>query len=173
MKNHEMSVHKDDIELAEQISRDHPGYQGQVFTAVLTALLISRVGQKDTRIGSVVRHSPKPIAATEFFAKLRPSHDVDKVLGAAYFLETYGHASDFTADEIKKCLLQGKVKPPSNVSLALLRNAQKGLMTQTEKDEGRKKSWLLTQTGVAALEETLQFVARNQKQTEKRQKEKK
>ena len=88
-------------------------------------------------------------------------------------METYGHVSDFTADEIKKCLLRGKVKPPSNISLAVLRNAQKGLMTQTEKGEGRKKSWLLTQTGVAVLEETLRSVAGDQKQTEKRQKEEK
>lgn len=157
MSEQEIPVDKKDIELAERISSDYPGHREQVFTAVLTSVLIGRSAKKDK--DSVVSLGPrrlaKPIAATEFFAKLKPGQDVDKVLGAAYFLETYAKAQDFTPEEIKKCLLEGKIKPPANISLAVLRNAQKGLMAQAGKREGARKSWILTQTGTEAVEQLL------------------
>jgi hypothetical protein len=97
----------------------------------------------------------KPMAVTEFFARLRPRRGTDQVLGAAYFLETWRDLSSFTAADLTRCLLEGRIKPPSNVSLAILRNAKKGLMAQAQDKSGRQKSWMVTQMGAQIVEEKL------------------
>ena len=155
MQGLNLGVTKEDLELAQSVSAQHGPYANSVFTAVLTASLLIRHTE-----GSITRKQPTPrhekaTAATEFFARLRPRRDTDRILGAAYFLETWRGASSFTAGELTQCLLEGKLKPPANVSLAILRNAKKGLMAQLKDKSGRQKSWMLTQTGIEALEEKL------------------
>lgn len=155
MKDIGSFVRNEDVDLAETISRKYPGYQAQVFTAVLCAILVNRA---DAPVNSDARQSnraPKPMTVTEFFAKLRPSLDVEKVLVAAYFLEKHRNVANFGVEDLKGCILQGKIKPPANPSLAVLRNAQKGLMAEIEKREAGKKSWILTQTGAEAVEQML------------------
>lgn len=155
MKGTGLAVSNEDVDLAETISREHPKYHAQVFTAVLCAILVSRSGAVVSSPGGDANRAPKPMTITEFFARLKPSQDVEKALAAAYFLERYRNAADFTVEELKACILQGKIKPPANISLAVLRNAQKGLMAETGKREGGKKSWIVTQSGSEAVEQLL------------------
>lgn len=155
MQSPRLSVTKADIELAESLSAQQGAHADAVFTAVLTACLLKRqMGESIPRKDQIVRRV-KPIAPTEFFARLRPRQGTDQVMVAAYFLESFRDASAFTADDLRQCLLEARVKPPANISLAVLRNAQRGLMAQSEKRAGPHKAWILTQTGIKSIEETL------------------
>jgi hypothetical protein len=150
-----LRVTKGDLELAEAISAEHGPRADAVFTAVLTASLLLRHTEESIPHRQQLVGREKPMAATEFFARLRPRRGTDQVLGAAYFLETWRDASSFSATDLRRCLLEGRLKPPSNVSLAILRNAKKGLMAQVKDKSGRQKSWMVTQTGVQTVEEKL------------------
>jgi len=138
------------VGIAQQISAGFPDRETQVFTAVLTALLLGGGGL--TVAPREQSGGEKPLTAAEFFARLRPTQDVDKALTAAYFSDVFRSRAEFSADEIKQLLLEAKVAPPSNVSLAILRNAQRGLVAQKEK-QGKKITWLITQTGIEKVKE--------------------
>lgn len=149
MSAERITLSDQDIELAETLSAKYATHRKEVFTAVLTALLTS---QPESAVSGPTKHKPKPMAPTEFFAAIRPAQETDRVLCAGYFLETYGNVSNFTVDHVKQCLLQAKIPPPANISLAILRNAQKGLMVETGEKQGGKKAWTLTQMGIEAVQ---------------------
>lgn len=155
MGHDEVELMQEDIDFADRLSAKYVDRRHEVFAAVLSALLVKRIlegpGDRAPRRATLA----KPTAPTEFFAKLRPAQDVDKVLGAAFFLEAFREKAEFGADELKACLVEGKIHPPSNISLAILRNAQKGLVSPKGK-KGGKKLWFLTQTGTEAVQKLLQ-----------------
>jgi hypothetical protein len=162
---------KSEIEYAEGVSRNYPERREQVFVAILVASLISKQasvpndgGSPRARKGEEVPPVGRSFTASELFARLRPGLNTDKILGAAYFLDAVRHVEGFTADELKGLLLEAKVAPPKNTSLAALRNAQKGLMAQRSRD-GKKISWMITQTGIEAVQERLQEVSDPSKNT--------
>jgi hypothetical protein len=134
------------VATARQASQPFPNEAEQVFTAVLTALLLQSQ-TSDITHHTVPSPRPKPITASEFFSRLRPTQDVDKVLSAAYFVDVYRSKAEFSAEELRQTLLEAKVSPPKNVSLGVLRNAQRGLIAQKDK-QGKKITWLITQTGL-------------------------
>lgn len=152
MGNKKVEVRGTDVEFALEASRRFPEHSREVFTAALTARLVANLGAEATLREEQRAATPKPMAATEFFAQLKLDQDVDKVLAAAYFLEKYRKSSAFTAGDVKKCLVEAKVSPPSNISLAVLRNARKGHVGQTGEKQAKKISWFLTQTGIGAVE---------------------
>ncbi len=156
------SVSESDIEMAEKLSSGHGQHKPQVFCAVLAAVLVERLW----KIAGAELHTPLPklkaMAVTEFFAKLRPALDVDKVLGAAYFLQAIRDVSAFTSEALRACLLEGRVKPPTNVSLAALANSKKGMLAPTGKKEAGKISWFITQSGMEAIEARLRSVEERQ-----------
>jgi hypothetical protein len=134
------------VDAARQASGHFPNEAEQVFTAVLTALLLQ--GPPSHSIHDTAdTMKPKPLTASEFFSRLRPTQDVDKVLSAAYFCDVYRSKAEFSAEELRQTLLEAKISPPKNVSLGVLRNAQRGLIAQKEK-QGKKITWLITQTGI-------------------------
>lgn len=139
------------VEIAQEISADFPQQESQVFTAVLTALLLGGRTQADAPLTQQPLEE-RPLTAAEFFAQLRPAQDVDKALSAAYFTDVFRNRSEFSAEELRQVLADAKVSPPSNVSLAVLRNAQRGLMAQKEK-HGKRITWLITQSGIEKVKE--------------------
>ena len=132
------------VAAARQASGHFPNEAEQVFTAVLTALLLQGPPSDST---DATANRVKPITASEFFSRLRPTQDVDKVLSAAYFCDVHRSKAEFSAEELRQTLLEAKISPPKNVSLGVLRNAQRGLIAQKEK-QGKKITWLITQTGL-------------------------
>lgn len=154
---------KGEIEYADNVSKHYPERREHVFVAVLTARLINRdpalgraeAGPRQPQQTDTSRGGRESLTASELFAQLRPELDTDKVLDAAYFLDSVRRVEAFSADELKGLLLEAKVAPPKNASLAALRNSQKGLMAQRGKD-GKKISWMITQTGIEAVKQRLQ-----------------
>ena len=155
MLTNNLEVMQSDIDLAASLSARHPEHRQAVFTAVLTLALFERLHADGGEPPVPTAGKRKPMTPTEFFARLKPSQDVDRVLGAAYFVEAYNGLKNFTVHDLEECLMAGKIKVPSNPSLAALQNAKKGLMAEAEK-HGRTISWYLTQTGVDHVERALQ-----------------
>jgi hypothetical protein len=141
-----------DMELAEKVSSGFPEHRTEVLTAVLTALLLR--GRQLGEDVSPTRKASRPLAATEFFSRIKPTKDVERVLSAAYFLDSSRQRSEFTVEEIRDCLVEAKVQLPENISLAALRNAKSGLMAQKQK-QGRKIVWFITQTGIEKVQAAL------------------
>jgi hypothetical protein len=141
------------VAAARQASGHFPNEAEQVFTAVLTALLLQGPPSHSTHdtADNTDTMKPKPLTASEFFSRLRPTQDVDKVLSAAYFVDVYRNKAEFSAEELRQTLLEAKISPPKNVSLGVLRNAQRGLIAQKEK-QGKKITWLITQTGLEKVQ---------------------
>jgi len=140
---------------AENASEQYPERKREVFISILTANLVAGIlqGSQKARPGSVL--SEKPRTTAELFAEVSPSQDTDKVLLAAYFLDSIGGVEEFTSDDLAKCLKEAKIRPPSNVSLASLRSARKGTLAQKRK-VGKKIFWSITQTGINAIERLIQ-----------------
>jgi hypothetical protein len=150
---------RDQVERADAISREFPERRDAVFAAVLAANLVARLLSdvpSEERTSTVAVR--KDITPSELFARLRPGQDTDKVLVAAYFLDELRAKATFTAEELRSLVLEAKVAAPKNVSLAVLRNAQKGTIAQTSKD-GRKVFWMITQSGLEVIQQRLQEFA--------------
>ncbi|HEY2461473.1 MAG TPA: hypothetical protein VGI16_11725 [Candidatus Acidoferrum sp.] len=138
------------VDEARTISREFAQEETQVFTAVLTALLLQSPSSGERMTELRGQPSVKGLTVAEFFFQIRPAQDVDKALAAAYFLDAFRSKGEFVGEELRQVLLEAKVSPPKNVSLAILRNAQRGLIAQKEK-QGKKITWLITQTGIEKI----------------------
>jgi hypothetical protein len=143
------------ISAAEIESAKYPERSREVFISILTSGLVASILQ-NPRFGIVGSLSAeKPRTPGELFAAVSPTQDTDKVLLAAYCLDSVGGVEEFTSDDLARCLKEAKVHPPSNVSLASLRSARKGNMAQRRK-VGKKIFWSITQTGIKAIERMIQ-----------------
>jgi hypothetical protein len=144
----------EDLEFAVGESERFPSHRSEIISAVLAALLISRfrAGPLAQPTQTDVKHETPEWTVTELFARLRPTQDIDKVLAGAYFLSLQEQKHLFTSDDIRKCLHAGKMPCPANISLAILANARKGFLGQSDKAAGKRNSWFITQSGLAAIE---------------------
>ncbi len=149
-------VQPEDVEQAETISKRYPRQQAGVFTSVLTAILVTRRLDSPPPAAAGIERRERPLAPTEFFSCLKGATEVDKVLGAAYFLEVHKGLQSFTGAALNELLFEARVKPPRNVSLAILRNAQRGRVMETGKKHGGNILWRVTQTGIDVIERLLQ-----------------
>jgi hypothetical protein len=143
-----------DVKTARELSRFYPDEQKEVFTAVLTARLLTNSPGGFSQSADSSGRDAKPVAPAELFAKLKPAHDVTRILAAAFFLDRHRGAAEFAAEELKQCLVEAKVPSPKNPSLAALQNSRKGLMAQKQK-AGRKISWYITLSGIQRIEQLL------------------
>ena len=163
MNSQEVQITPEDIAAAEEASSTYPKHREAVFAAVLAARLIGAPRPQTPHDNTPESlHETKPMAPAEFFARLKPTHDTDRVLGAAYFLDRFKGLADFTGNTIRECLIEAKMPPPDNLSLAALRNSRNGFMAQKSK-EGVKISWFLTQTGMDKVEGLLRAAERTEK----------
>jgi len=96
----------------------------------------------------------KGLSVGQFFKKLALKSDVDRVLGAGYFLEKHKNEENFNASEITKTIKSAKNPPPSNTNATIDKNIKKGyMMAAGEKD--KKNAFVLTTDGEAAIEALL------------------
>ena len=143
------------IEAARRAADKSIDYKSEIFLAVALVELLRAGGASEaaTTALAVVREkqrSPasKPFSASEFFYARVWSSEIDKVLLAGAFLESHGALPSYTNKQLRDCLVSAKVSVPGNISLALLRAAQRGLMMEVPGGNSRGKVWALTQTGV-------------------------
>jgi hypothetical protein len=140
---------------AEKVSKQFPAHSREVMIAILTADLVASILQSP-HLGKVgLSPLQKPRTTAELFAEINPVQDTDKVLLAAYCIDSFGGGQEFTSDDLARCLKEAKIHPPSNVSLASLRSARKGNLSQKRK-VGKKIFWSITQTGINAIEGLIQ-----------------
>jgi hypothetical protein len=98
-------------------------------------------------------HTPaKTMSAAQFFRKITPKTDVDRVLAAGYFLEKFENQDSFVASEISATIRGAKIPPPRNTNDAINKNIKKGYMMPSGDKEG-KMAFVLTSDGEDTMAE--------------------
>jgi hypothetical protein len=100
------------------------------------------------------RPSGKQTSVAQFFRKVAPKTDIDRVLIAGYFLEHFRNTEKFTAAEVRDTIREAKIPPPSNPSDAVAKNIKKGFMMPAGDKDG-KLSYVLTSDGEENVKESL------------------
>lgn len=98
------------------------------------------------------KQSSKDLSLREFIAEKNPVDDVQRTLTIGYYLEHNKEMDDFDAEDVKKEFMSAKLKPPLNINDKINLNIRKGLMMETEKENGKRKAWTLTDTGEKVIE---------------------
>lgn len=98
--------------------------------------------------------STKGMSAAQFFKKVSPKSDVDRVLAAGYFLEKFKNQDSFTAAEVAATIKDAKIPPPKNTNHSINQNIKKGHMMPSGDKEG-KMAFVLTSDGEEAITELL------------------
>lgn len=98
--------------------------------------------------------STKVMSVAQFFRKVSPKSDVDRVLAAGYFLEKFNNQDNFTASEVSETIRSAKIPPPNNTNDSINQNIKKGHMMPSGDKEG-KKAFVLTSDGEEAITELL------------------
>lgn len=135
------------IEKAKSAAAEHSEHKDQVFTAVLTAELLS--AQEQTIIKPAI--SKKTLSFQELLNEKKPKNEVQKTLLFGYYLEMVTGKSEFTTNDIEDCYRNAKEPKPPNVSDKIKLNIQHGLMMQVGKMES-SLTYSLTNTGIKAVE---------------------
>lgn len=102
----------------------------------------------------VAQRIGKEISVAQFFKKISPKTDIDRVLAAGYFLEKFKNQESFTASEILEAVRGAKISPPSNTNDSINKNIKKGYMMPSGDREG-KRAFVLTSDGEETLAELL------------------
>lgn len=97
---------------------------------------------------------PKGTSIAQFFRKISPKTDVDRVLVAAYYLEKFRNQDNFTATEIKDTIRGAKIPPPGNPSESVNKNIKKGFIMPSGDKDG-KMAFVLTSDGEDTIDELL------------------
>jgi len=96
----------------------------------------------------------KGTSVAQFFKKISPKTDLDRVLAAGYFLEKFKNQDSFTASEISNTVREAKITPPSNTHDSINKNIKKGYMMPSGDKEG-KMAFVLTSDGEETIAELL------------------
>ncbi len=97
---------------------------------------------------------PKGMSPLQFFKKVSPKTDLDRVLAAGYFLEKFKNQDSFTSSEVKEVIREAKTPPPPNTSDSINKNIKKGYMMPSGDKEG-KMAFVLTSDGEETITELL------------------
>lgn len=98
--------------------------------------------------------STKVMSVAQFFKKVSPKSDVERVLAAGYFLEKFKNQDNFTASEVSETIRDAKIPPPKNANDSINQNIKKGHIMPSGDKEG-KKAFVLTSDGEEAITELL------------------
>jgi hypothetical protein len=101
-----------------------------------------------------VKAPSKAMSPAQFFRKVKPSSDVQRVLFAAYYLEFQKKQENFASSEIRELLREAKIPPPRNTSDAINQNVRKGFIMSAGDKEG-KMAFVLTTDGEDEMMEVL------------------
>lgn len=96
----------------------------------------------------------KGMSVAQFFKKVSPKTDLDRVLAAGYFLEKFENQDSFTASEVKDTIRGAKVSPPANPSDSINKNIKKGYIMPSGDKEG-KMAFVLTSDGEETITDLL------------------
>jgi hypothetical protein len=96
----------------------------------------------------------KEMSVAQFFKKISPKTDIDRVLAAGFFLEKFKNQDGFTASEISDTVRGAKIPPPSNTNDSINKNIKKGYMMPSGDKEG-KMAFVLTSDGEETIVELL------------------
>ena len=96
----------------------------------------------------------KVMSIAQFFRKVSPKTDYDRVLAAGYFLEKFKNQDSFTTSEVKDTIRGAKTPPPSNTSDSINMNIKKGYILPSGDKEG-KMAFVLTSDGEDAIAQLL------------------
>lgn len=105
-------------------------------------------------IRTTVQPSHKVMSVAQFFKKVSPKSDVDRVLAAGYFLEKFENQDSFAASEVSETIRGAKIPPPKNTNDAINSNIKKGNIMPAGDKEG-KKAFVLTSDGEETITELL------------------
>jgi hypothetical protein len=96
----------------------------------------------------------KGMSVAQFFKKVSPKTDLDRVLATGYFLEKFQDQDSFTASEISETVRGAKIPPPRNTNDSINKNIKKGYMMPSGDKEG-KMAFVLTSDGEEMIAELL------------------
>lgn len=97
---------------------------------------------------------PRKLSPAQFFRKVAPGTDVERILAAGYFLEVFENQESFTALEAREVVRSAKIPPPKNPNDSINKNIKKGLMMAAGDKEG-KMAFVLTSDGEEEIAATL------------------
>ena len=98
--------------------------------------------------------SSKEMSVAQFFKKVSPKSEIERVLASGYFLEKFKKEEKFTAAEISGIIRESKRQPPKNPNDAVNQNIKKGHMMSAGDKDG-KMAFVLTSDGEEVIEESL------------------
>lgn len=96
----------------------------------------------------------KGMSAAQFFKKVSPKTDLDRVLAAGYFLEKFKNQDSFTSSEVKDTIRGAKTPPPLNTSDSISKNIKKGYIMPSGDKDG-KMAFVLTSDGEESISQLL------------------
>lgn len=103
--------------------------------------------------GAKVTTSKKETSLREFINRLKPTTGNDVALVIGYYIETVQDVSYFNNDLLRSGFSEAKIIAPKNLSDVVAQNAKKGYIMLSTNPDARGKSWVLTNTGEAAVEQ--------------------
>lgn len=108
-------------------------------------------GGNSTGTDSAASPKMKPVSIKEYLISKNPQTANDRALTMGYFLETVNGYEQFNVEDIKGCFRTAKIPAPKNVNDIINKNIAKGFMMESGKSGGGVKSWVLTATGEAIV----------------------
>lgn len=88
----------------------------------------------------------------EFLNEKKPVTANDRGLSIAYYYETVKGYESFNAEDIKAGFRDARIAPPKNPNDVVNKNIAKAYMMDAEQAKDGKKAWVLTGTGLEAVE---------------------
>lgn len=94
----------------------------------------------------------KQLSLREFLNQKQPTTANDRGLAIAYYNETIKGYEYFSAEDIKAGFRDARIPAPKNPNDVINKNIAKGYMMDAEQSKAGKKAWILTGTGLEAVE---------------------
>lgn len=94
----------------------------------------------------------KQLSLREFLNQKKPTTANDRGLTIAYYNETIKGYGCFNAEDIKVGFRDARIPAPKNPNDVINKNIAKGYMMDAEQSKAGKKAWVLTGTGLEAVE---------------------
>jgi hypothetical protein len=95
--------------------------------------------------------SKKNVSVGEFIRQIGVKKHTDIVLAFGYYLEKHSGATEFTPADINACYYDAKMES-SNTSQMIIQNIRSSKIMEAKNSESKKKSYVLTNTGIEFIE---------------------
>lgn len=97
----------------------------------------------------------KGLSIKEFILSKKPESDVQKTLVIGYFLEKFEGLSSFNTKDLEDTFRAAKEIVPENINYKIIKNIEKGHMTEAKEKKDNLKAWYLTNSGERFVENDL------------------